>query len=198
MAITSLPVIRSEDGSRESVPHFDAKHLVARMAQENGNCFIVAVEGATRYWSYEMNIPNAKVVIECSEKGEPIESMRDYRAKTGRLPLMVFDVGFVLDGTVVAAIEVVQAHGIDSRKAAKIYKAGILCVSVKAATYHWHVDNRRIEAIHIVQPPNAVVKLVPLSLSRRNPCPPTPCETSTSNVISGTPSPASVTATSES
>lgn len=150
----------------ESSQHREAKLKIARMAAANGGLFIVAVEINERFQTFRLDLSGARVVIECDETGAEIPDANAHFAEYGRYPEMIFDVGFVRDGQVIAAIEIVRSSGITERKREKILRAGVLCVAVKATLQEWYVDDSRIEAIQVIAPPQAKAHLRPLSTQR--------------------------------
>jgi hypothetical protein len=138
----------SLDTDNESVQHYRTKYLIADMAKANGGVFLVTNEVADgRFNTRVLDVSGTDPVVEHKYHG------------------MIFDVAFVDRSPfrlVVAAIEVVKTNGITHKKLMKIVKCGVLCITVKADERLWRTDDHRIEAMSIIAPSTATIRLAPL------------------------------------
>ncbi len=150
--------------SCESSQHREAKELIAEMARENGGRFLVAMETPDRFLTSVLDVSLLDVVVECGPFGEQILDPNDYKRQRGRYPGYIFDVGFAVNGRVLAAIEVVKTSSMTHEKIAKVVESGTLCIAVKADWRSWHVDSQRIEAIQVIRPKNALIGLSPMRI----------------------------------
>lgn len=137
----------------ESRMHREAKGLVADMIRRGPGHLIVSHEVDGRWESYRVNVAGLSVVVECGyPSGETIEDVHEYCAIHGRYPQMIFDVGLVRDGKVVAAVEVMKSHWIDDDKRRKILGSGVLVIGVTARSNDWAIDNVRLDAHELIVP----------------------------------------------
>jgi hypothetical protein len=145
-AIRSLGEVMAGHGN-ESEYHRSAKESVARMLRAGPGYLIICASEGGRWSSYRMDTAGTTPVVECGfPDGKAVPDAHAYYAKHGRYPKMIFDIGLVKDGKVVAAIEVVKAHWIDAAKQAKINEAGIPVIEVSSRTSDWMVDDVKIQA----------------------------------------------------
>lgn len=139
----------------ESRMHYEAKQLVADMIRRGPGHLIVSHEVDMRWESMRVDVSDMEVVVECSyPHAEECNDVHYYCAVHGYYPSMIFDVGLVRAGRVIAAIEILRSHWIDAKKRAKIIKSGILVIGVPAKSNDWEIDNVRIEAREVIVPPN--------------------------------------------
>lgn len=126
----------------ESRTHLTAKALVANMLRNGPGHLLVSVQEGSRWSTYRMDVRGCSIVEECAfPSGEQVEDKSHYVARHGRLPSMIFDVGLVKGGKVVAAVEVASSHWIDVKKAKKIDASDTIVIEVAAFTREWYVDD---------------------------------------------------------
>lgn len=139
---------------RESKTHLKAKDMVCGMISNGpGYLMVSAIEGG-RWSTYRMDVSGCSAVPECAwPSGDSISDKNAYIVKHGRLPSMIFDVGLVRSGKIVAAIELSLSHWIDAKKTAKIAASGLLVLEVHAYHEQWMVsDLDRIECENLFLP----------------------------------------------
>ncbi len=124
-----------------------------------GHLLVCALEGP-RWSSYRMDVRGCTVVMECAyPSGESVTDKSLHVARHGRLPSMIFDVGLVKGGKVVAAIEVASSHWIDDKKRKKIDATDIIVLEVAAFTREWYVDDDvRIQCENLFLPVKPLVE----------------------------------------
>lgn len=147
-------------GGRESKTHLAAKEKVAAMVTGgHGYLLVSALEGG-RWSTYRMDVSGCKAVTECAyPSGESVTDKNDHIVRHGRLPEMIFDVGIVKNGKIVAAVELSLSHWIDAKKTAKINASGLIVLEVHAYHEQWLVDDlARIECENLFLPVKPAVE----------------------------------------
>lgn len=133
--------------------HYEAKQLVADMIRRGPGHLIVSREIGMRWESMRVDVSDMEVIVECGyPHAEEVVDVHYYCAVHGYYPEMIFDVGLVRNGKIMAAIEILRTHWIDAKKMAKIHRSGILVIGVDAKTNDWETDAVRIEARGMVIP----------------------------------------------
>ncbi len=138
----------------ESRTHIGAKQLVAHMLRTGPGHLLVNVLEGSRWSLYRMDVRGCAIVEECAyPSGESVTDKSLHVARHGRLPTMIFDVGLVKGGKVVAAIEVASSHWIDDKKRKKIDASDTIVLEVAAFTREWYVeDAARIQCENLFLP----------------------------------------------
>lgn len=133
--------------SFESRMHREAKELVGSMIRNGPGYINIACDDGVRISNWRLNTSGLEPIIECSYPNAAEISDADlYFAHHGHWPEMIFDVGLVRDGKVLAAFEIMKSHWIDDKKKKKIYRAGIIVIGVPAQSNQWYVSDDRIDA----------------------------------------------------
>ena len=140
--------------NRESKTHLSAKAQVASMVTNGPGYLLVSAFEGGRWSTYRMDVSGSTAVTECAwPSGESVEDKNEYIVKHGRLPAMIFDVGIIKKGKLVAAVELSLSHWIDGKKAAKIRSTDLVVLEVQAYHEQWQIEDlSRIECENLFLP----------------------------------------------
>jgi hypothetical protein len=144
----------------ESRTHYAAKDRAAEICRSSNRLVLNTFE-VGRWTTYRMDLTGCEIVTECAyPSGESVENKSYYVAKHGRLPPMIFDVGVVKNGKVVAAVELALSHWIDAKKWAKIAVSPVIVIEAHAFHPQWIMDgNNKIECENLRVPLRPLVEL---------------------------------------
>lgn len=143
---------------KESWTHCGTKELVCRMIETGPGYLLASAEEGGRWSTYRIDTKGCKVVPECAyPHGETVEDINKHVVKHGRKPHMIFDVGLVLNGKIVAAVEVSKTHWLDEKKISKIRRTDVLVVEISSVQRDWYVDETRIDCKNLFIPDNLLI-----------------------------------------
>ena len=148
------------NNTKESRTHLSAKIRAAILLERHPHYIIVNVPEGTRNAVYKMETNGCDIVLECGYPSSlPVVDKNLYVAEHGRLPSIIFDIGLVKDGVVVAAIEVSCSHWLDQKKIKKIAKSNVIVLEVEAFHAQWSIENHnRLECENLILPIKPLVE----------------------------------------
>jgi len=141
---------------KESMAHARTKGLVADMIANGPGYLLISHAVDERWRTYRLDVGGLDVVIECAyPDATPCPDSDAYYAEHGHYPRMIFDVGLVWHGHVIAALEVMKSHWIDEVKRQKILASPVIVAGVTARPSDWLMDNARVESPDLIIPKKA-------------------------------------------